>query len=496
MEWLKLLHRMVWGPWTPVIFLGVGLFLTVKCRFFQFLGFPFWWNATVGSLLKPERRSCKIKQGAEDRKSPETISQFQSVCTALAATVGTGNIAGVATALTAGGPGALFWMWISAFIGMITAYAETCLGIRYRLREPEGRFLCGPFLYMERGLNIPSMAILYSVLCIMCALGMGSMVQANSAVTALAFTWKLPAWLLSICFTLLAGAVIRGGIRRIGRAAERLVPVAAGIYILFSFIVILSSLPVLPGVLKDIFDSAFNIQAAAGGAGGFFISRSLRCGIARGVFSNEAGLGTLAVLHGPAEHTTPQKQGMWAMFEVFFDTVILCTLTALVILCMAKTQSPGLASLPYEGSALAAWSFKCRLGNMGEAFISASMAVFAFATVIAWFYLGKQSVCYLTLKCSLPLPVSRFLYPLFFLTAVLAGGLIRSEAVWLFSDLWNGLMAFPNLTALLFLAGEIPLPRHWRTDRSGSSFPCNRKNASPDDDTFFLEKSIIKREES
>ncbi len=212
---------------------------------------------------------------------------------------------------------ALFWMWVSAFIGMITAYGETCLGIRFRLREPDGRFLCGPFLYMEHGLNVPFMAVLYSILCVMCALGMGSMVQANSAVTALSFTFNLPLWLPAVCFTLLTGAVIRGGIRSIGRTAERLVPAAAAIYVLFSLTVILSSLPVLPGVLKDIFDSAFHIRAAAGGAGGFLISRSVRYGIARGVFSNEAGLGTLAVLHGPAEHTTPEKQGMWAMFEVF-----------------------------------------------------------------------------------------------------------------------------------------------------------------------------------
>lgn len=495
MKWLKLLHGMVWGPWTLVIFLGTGLFLTVKCRFFQFRGFSFWWNATAGDLMKEEKNNRRKKQ-ASDETHHETISQFQSVCTALAATVGTGNIAGVATALTTGGPGALFWMWVSAFIGMITAYGETCLGIRYRLREPNGRFLCGPFLYMEHGLRVPFMAILYSTLCVMCALGMGSMVQANSAVTAVAFTWRLPLWLPAAGFTLLTGAVIRGGIRRIGQTAERLVPAAAIIYVLFSLTVILSSLPVLPGVLREIFSSAFHIRAAAGGTGGFIISRSLRYGIARGVFSNEAGLGTLAVLHGPAERTTPEKQGMWAMFEVFFDTVVLCTLTALVILCMAEAVSPGLDSLPYEGSALAAWAFKCRLGNPGEAFISASMAVFAFATVIAWFYLGKQAVRYLTLRCSLPAFFSRFLYPFCFLAAVLAGGMIRSEAVWLFSDLWNGLMAFPNLTALLFLSGEIPLPKRWDKKSSGSDFLLNRKNASPDDDTFFLEKSIIKREES
>ena len=232
MKWLKLLHGMVWGPWTLLIFLGTGLFLTVKCRFFQFRGFSFWWDATAGSIIRGKKNNA-TNERTPDEGSPETISQFQSVCTALAATVGTGNIAGVATALTAGGPGALFWMWVSAFIGMITAYGETCLGIRFRLREPDGRFLCGPFLYMEHGLNVPFMAVLYSILCVMCALGMGSMVQANSAVTALSFTFNLPLWLPAVCFTLLTGAVIRGGIRSIGRTAERLVPAAAAIYVLF-----------------------------------------------------------------------------------------------------------------------------------------------------------------------------------------------------------------------------------------------------------------------
>lgn len=458
MKWLKLLHGMVWGPWTLLIFLGTGLFLTVKCRFFQFRGFSFWWDATAGSIIRGKKNNA-TNERTPDEGSPETISQFQSVCTALAATVGTGNIAGVATALTAGGPGALFWMWVSAFIGMITAYGETCLGIRFRLREPDGRFLCGPFLYMEHGLNVPFMAVLYSILCVMCALGMGSMVQANSAVTALSFTFNLPLWLPAVCFTLLTGAVIRGGIRSIGRTAERLVPAAAAIYVLFSLTVILSSLPVLPGVLKDIFDSAFHIRAAAGGAGGFLISRSVRYGIARGVFSNEAGLGTLAVLHGPAEHTTPEKQGMWAMFEVFFDTVVLCTLTALVILCMTGSSPE---TIPYEGAALAAWCFSRRLGIVGEYLVSGSMVVFAFATIMAWFYLGRQAAANFIGGCGFGENAQRMLaakvYPLLFIAAVFLGSEARLGLVWLLSDIWNGLMAFPNLTALLFLSREVTLP--------------------------------------
>lgn len=491
MNVLEQVHQMVWGPWTLVIFLGVGIFFTLKCHFFQIRGFLFWWSRTAGRLISGE--ASRKEDGTGKGKG---ISQFQSVCTALAATVGTGNIAGVATALTAGGPGALFWMWVSALIGMITAYAETMLGIRYRYRDKDGHYICGPFIYMERGLGLRGMGVLYSFLCLMSSLGMGSMVQANSAISTMEYTWHVPTLAGGLIFTGLLVLVTWGGIRRIGNVAEKLVPAASGIYIAFSMIVILSCLEQIPGALASMVCSAFRPEAAAGGTAGYVISRSVRYGISRGVFSNEAGLGTLAVLHGPTEGTTPHEQGMWAMFEVFFDTVILCTLTALVILCMAEAASPGLASLPYEGSALAAWAFKCRLGNLGEAFISASMAVFAFATVIAWFYLGKQALTYLTIRCSLPALFSRFLYPMCFLSAILAGGIIQSGAVWLFSDLWNGLMAFPNLTALLFLSREISLPKTWKKTHSGSRLRYNRKSASPDDDTLFLEKSIIKREES
>ena len=235
------------------------------------------------------KKNNSKKEKTPNEGSPETISQFQSVCTALAATVGTGNIAGVATALTAGGPGALFWMWISAFIGMITAYGETCLGSATGSVNRTSVFCAAPFSIWSTVLMFPLWPFLQHTLRHVRPWHGEHLLQANSAVTALSFTFNLPLWLLAVCFTLLTGAVIRGGIRSIGRTAERLVPAAAAIYVLFSLIVILSSLPVLPGVLKDIFDSAFHIRAAAGGAGGFFISRSVRYGIARGVFSNEAG---------------------------------------------------------------------------------------------------------------------------------------------------------------------------------------------------------------
>lgn len=461
--WLEQIHRMVWGPWTLLLFLGVGIFYTVKCRFFQIRGFRVWWGATAGRLLAQERKEDEKEEeegGAGTGNSGKrTVSQFQSVCTALAATVGTGNIAGVATALAAGGPGALFWMWVSALIGMMTAYGETMLGIRYRYKGTDGHYLCGPFVYMERGLGVKGMAVLYSFFCLLCSLGMGSMVQANSAVGTMRYTWNVPAFTGGLVFTGLLALVIWGGIRRIGCVAERLMPAASGIYILFSLLVILSCYDRIPAALAAMFSSAFRPESAAGGAAGYAVSRSIRYGISRGVFSNEAGLGTLAILHGPAECTTPHEQGMWAMFEVFFDTVILCTLTALVILCTAGI-SPD--ELPGEGAALAAWCFGSRLGRAGEYLVSGSMVVFAFATIMAWYYVGRQAGAYLVQGVTGDRLLEGIfcdrIYPVLFLGAVFIGSEGRLDVVWLLSDIWNGLMAFPNLTALLFLAGEVTLP--------------------------------------
>lgn len=465
-EWLEQIHGMVWGPWTLVIFLGVGIFFTVKCHFFQILGFSYWWSRTAGRIMSGAERDGGNKEGIEKREQKaedkKGISQFQSVCTALAATVGTGNIAGVATALTAGGPGALFWMWISALIGMITAYSETMLGIRYRYKDSGGRYVCGPFVYMERGLGMKRMGVAYSFLLLMCSLGMGSMVQANSAVGTMVYTWHIPAMAGGLVFTGILALVICGGISRIGNVAEKLMPAASGIYIIFSLIVIISCYDRIPGVLAAMVSSAFRPEAAAGGSAGYVVSRSIRYGISRGVFSNEAGLGTLAVLHGPAEHTTPHEQGMWAMFEVFFDTVVLCTLTALVILCM--TGSKPEAAL-YQGAALAAWCFSGCLGSVGEYLVSGSMVVFAFATIMAWFYLGKQAAAYLAGRIVPGLWAGSMfaerVYPVLFLGAVFLGSEARLDLVWLLSDIWNGLMAFPNLTALLFLSSQVTAPEDY-----------------------------------
>lgn len=449
-EILQQLHQMVWGPWTLAIFLGVGIYYSIKGGWFQIRGLPFWWKHTVGNLIG--------ENGKPDGRDGENgISQLQSVCTALAATVGTGNIAGVATALTAGGPGALLWMWLCAGIGMATAYGETVLGLKSRRKDRKGQYISGPFLYMEELLGARWMGKLYGILCVLCSLGMGSMVQSNSAVSTIVYSLNMPALAAGGILTVLVMLVIMGGIGRIGRVAEKLVPAASGIYILFSLAVILSCWREIPGAVRSMISCGLTPQAAAGGTAGYGLSRAIRYGMARGVFSNEAGLGTLAVLHGAARDTAPEQQGMWAMFEVFFDTVIMCTLTGLVILCTTDSLNAG---PEMTGSALAAWCFGTKLGEGGELLISGSMAVFAFATMIAWFYLGRQAAAYVWGGHVL----TGWLYPILFLAAVFVGSQWKLETVWVLSDLWNGLMAFPNLTALIFLRKQVVYPQ-WRKNK-------------------------------
>ena len=430
---LQLLHEVVWGPWTIFLFLGTGLFFTVKSGGFQIRKLPYWWKKTVGSLGKG------------------SISSFQTSCTALAATIGTGNIVGVATALTAGGPGAVFWLWISALIGMATAYAETSLGQKYRYRRPDGMWQCGPMVSMERGLGCRSMGLIYALFAVLASLGMGSMVQANAVSETLCYEAGMKQEIAAVLVTTLTAAVVWGGIRRISRMTSWFVPLSAGIYFFFSVWSLVVCRRSIPVVLGQILKEAWAPGAAGGGIAGFLFSRSVRFGLARGVFSNEAGLGTLAVLHGAAEDTTPEEQGMWAMFEVFVDTIVICTLTALVILCAGMESG-------LDGAALTSFCFTKILGSFGGFLVSASMAAFAFATIVGWYYIGRQMFSYMA-EYLCPGVNTEYLYTILYLLSVWLGCICRLELVWLMSDLVNGLMAYPNLLSLWLLAGHVQFPK-------------------------------------
>ncbi len=443
------IHELVWGTWLLALFLGIGIFYTLKSRFFQVRKLGYWWKHTIGSIREEE-----VEEG--------DVSKFQTACTALAATIGTGNIVGVATALTAGGPGAIFWMWVSAAIGMMTGYAETMLGIRYRYKDKKGAWVCGPMVYLEKGLKLPGIGMVYSFLCIMVSLGMGSMVQSNSISETMAYSFQIKPVMVGIILTGIVFLVIAGGISRIAVVSEQLIPLTAGFYIIFSLIIIMSCYDQIPAIFKSIFSDAFRIRAIVPGTAAYGISKSIQYGISRGVFSNEAGLGSMAVLHGAAENTTPYEQGMWAMFEVFFDTVIICTMTAFVILCMTGGDP---AASGYDGAALTAYSFSVRLGSLGEYLVALAMLLFAFATIIAWYYLGRQAAGYLAERLKERgrlVIVQRILrgkvYTALYLCAVFTGCMAKLDTVWEFSDIWNGLMALPNIFALIFLAKKVTFP--------------------------------------
>lgn len=437
MEMIQGLQELVWGPWMLAALLGMGVWLTAGSGWFQLRRAPLWWSRTAGTLGR----------GGE-RAGAGGITSFQTACTALAATIGTGNIVGVATALTAGGPGAIFWMWVSAIIGMMTAYGETWLGVRYRRRE-NGAWVCGPMVVLEDRLKLPALGLLYSFFCAMSSLGMGSMVQANSMAEAAAHTFHVPPAVTAAVAVILVGVVVAGGTERIASLSAKLIPAASGIYLFFSLAVILANWERLPGAAVSIVRSAFSLPAASGGVAGFLVSRSLRSGISRGVFSNEAGLGTLAILHGAAEDGDACGQGMWAMFEVFFDTIVICTLTALVIL------TAGDAGAGLDGAALAASCFGETLGALGEYLVSGSMIVFAFATLTAWFCMGRQAFSWLIARARIPSAAGRRIYMALYLNAVFLGCLARLEVVWGLSDILNGLMALPNLAALFLLRREV-----------------------------------------
>lgn len=444
---LQLLHEIVWGPWTIFLFLGTGLFFTVKSGGFQIRKLPYWWKKTVGSL------------------GNGSVSSFQISCTALAATIGTGNIVGVATALTAGGPGAVFWLWISALIGMATAYTETSLGQKYRYRRPDGAWQCGPMVSMERGLGCRSMGLIYALFAVFASLGMGSMVQANAVSETLCYEAGMKQEIAALLVTALTAAVVWGGIRRISRMTTWFVPLSAGIYFFFSVWVLVVCRRSIPVVLGQIMKEAWTPGAAGGGIAGFLFSRSVRFGLARGVFSNEAGLGTLAALHGAAEDTTPEEQGMWAMFEVFVDTIVICTLTALVILCverecalMAGGEAVWRIAAGLDGAALTSFCFTKILGRCGGILVSASMAAFAFATIVGWYYIGRQMFSYLA-EYLCPGANTEYLYTIIYLLSVWLGCICRLELVWIVSDLVNGLMAYPNLLSLWLLADHVQFPK-------------------------------------
>ncbi len=432
----------LWNPWLLTLFLLTGLYFSVRTGFFQLFGLPVWLRATVGSILRPTAG-----------RTGRGISQLQALCTALASTIGTGSIAGVATAIWFGGPGAVFWMWISALLGMMTGFAEKVLSVCYRRPDGSGGWMGGPMYYLRDGLGSQLLAVWFAISCLGATLVGGNLVQSNSIAAALhaAFSWNQLA--VGCVTAVAAGLVMVGGIGRIARISSMLVPVMALLYLGGGGVVLAACAHRLPWALHMIVSCAFCPQAVFGGGAGYTIATAMRYGVARGVFTNEAGLGTSAMAHAAADVDCPAQQGMWGILEIGVSTLMVCTVTALVILVSgvynpmsAAAGAPGAEEI---GAPMTAAAFSSVMGPAGGAIVALSLLLFAFSSILGWSYYGGQCLSFLTGGQQ-----GEKSYRVLFLLCTVLGSVWDGTRVWLLVDLFNALMAAPNLAAVLLLSGR------------------------------------------
>lgn len=426
----SLISSVVWGPPMLTVFLGTGLFLSARTGFFQIFGVPEWIRLTVIDAVRKRK---------EPPKKDGTVSQFAALTSALAACLGTGNVTGVATALFAGGPGAVFWMWISAVLGMMTCCCENILGIKYRIRNSLGQWAGGPMLYIERGLGKPKLAKIYALLLVGASLGMGNLTQANSVSAGLEEFGISPL----LCAFILAPLVfvcISGGLKRISSLSEKLIPLLSCVFFVLCLTVIVKNRHALLPSFTMIVRDAFSPKAVSG----FGIAKAARYGISRGVFSNEAGLGSNTVIHANADCDKPGVQGMWGIFEVAFDTLFMCTLTAVTILASGVWSPTG----SLNGIALCSAALESVFGKAGGVLLGLCICLFAFATLVAWSFYGKSGAIYVFGDRS------GVYYNIIYAVAVFIGCITKLEFVWSISDVFNGLLAIPNIYAVLKMSGE------------------------------------------
>lgn len=422
------LSSLVWGPIMLTLLVGTGLYLTIILKGMQF--------RALGHAFKLIFK--------KDHSTEGDISHFAALMTALAATVGIGNIVGVASAITLGGPGAVFWMWVTGLVGMATKYSEAVLAVKYREKGSHG-MRGGPMYYISKGLGLPWLGALFAIFTACAAFGIGNMTQANATAKIFEATFHIPTAATGIVLTLLTGLVIIGGIKTIGKFTSFLVPFMIVIYIACSLYVLALNASEIPHAFHLIFYHAFNPIAASGGFVGATIAAAMRFGIARGVFSNESGLGSAPIAAAAARTDDPVKQALVSMTQTFIDTLIVCTMTALVILTASSwTQGVG-------AEALTSLSMAETLGSNGSVVVAIATALFAYSTLIGWNYYGEKAIEYLFGGRAI------IIYRVFFTVAVMVGAMTSLAFVWNFSDLMNGMMAIPNLIALLWLS---PIIKH------------------------------------
>ncbi len=449
------INDVVWGVPALVLLIGTGILMTVVTRLFQFTRFGHMWKNTIGGLF----RSAQIRKSSDKH----SISQFQALCTALSATIGTGNIAGVAYAITMGGPGAVFWMWIAAVVGMMTNYSENVLGIFFRRRNENGEWSGGAMYYLRDGLGkmkygrIPGkvLAILFSIFAVMASFGIGNMGQVVSISESIgtlvpSVSGSVVGLISGIVVMILATLVIIGGLRRIAETNERIVPFMAVFYIIGSVVIIIMNIKEVGPAFAAIFKGAFNFRSAAGGVSGAIIAQAMTWGFKRGVFSNEAGLGSSVMVHSASNVKEPVVQGLWGIFEVFADTIIVCTCTALVILTSGVVDLETGASISgVTKLGLATEAFQANFGTFGGIFIAVAVSLFAFTTVLGWSFYGTKAWEFLFGT------KSTIAYKVMFILMILAGSTLDASLAIDLSDTFNGLMAIPNLIGVVCLSGLV-----------------------------------------
>ncbi len=450
----SLLNNIVWGTPVLTLLMGTGILLTILTGGFQFVYFGHAMKQILGSFKRKKKAS----------HDTQSISQFQALCTALSGTIGTGNISGIAYAIAMGGPGAIFWMWIAAFLGMITSFAEKVLGIYYRQRNKNGEWCGGAMYYLrdglgnQKGYKLPGklLAAFFALFTILASFGMGNLSQIASiresvlSLTSFTHNPRMDAFLIGVCIAVLTAFVTLGGLKRIARANETLVPFMALFYILGTSVIIAMNAGQIVPAFLSIFRHAFSMEAAAGGVGGTMMKQAIICGFKRGVFSNEAGLGSSVIVHATSDVKEPVVQGFWGIFEVFFDTIILCTLTALLILTSGVVDlNSGVVFMNGSSFALATEAFTASFGILGGGFMTIAITLFAIATVFGWNYYGSKAWEYLFGTRTVPL------YKYVYIAVILLGCTLNVDLIIDLSDTFNGLMAIPNLIGVLSLTGTV-----------------------------------------
>ena len=459
----SVINDFVWVKIGLFLLIGTGILTTVITKFFQVVHIKEWWMSTIGGIFKKE---SKVRENSDKGG----VSQFQALCTALAATIGTGNIAGVAAAICTGGPGAVFWMWVAAFFGMMTSFSENVLGIYYRRRNKNGEWSGGAMYYLKDGLGNYKgckklgsvLAVVFAICAILASFGIGNMGQVNKIVINLENAFftnfgldfgyafgnvKWTSLIIGIVLMIIGGLIILGGIQRIAAVAEKVVPFMAIAYIIGCLAVFFMHIDMVGDIFTSIFKFAFGVDAVVGGVVGISIKEVITQGCKRGVFSNEAGLGSAVMVNASSNVKEPVKQGMWGILQVFIDTFVVCTMTAVVVLSSGSINlETGIVNKGVDDATLVANAFGNSFGIVGNIFIAVSILLFAFTTVLGWSHYGCKAFEYLFGE-----KATKF-YRVFFVLMIVSGSLMTSSIAWDISDTFNGMMMIPNLIGVVSLS--------------------------------------------